>query len=90
MSEPAEISELMAYLVRASRLTRSEAVHLFHEMLSFLDERPEEFICRRHRALRAEGVPNAEIYSQVQAELASWRFRAPHYTERQIRRLIYG
>ena len=61
-----------------------------NEILSFLNERPEEFVCRRHRALQAEGVANTEIYSQLQAELARWRFRAPEYTERQIRRLIYG
>ena len=90
MSEPAELSDLVAYLVRTSRLTRTEVVHIIDEMLSFFDERPEEFVCRRHRALQAEGVPNTEIYSQLQAELAQWRFRAPQYTERQIRRLIYG
>jgi hypothetical protein len=90
MSEPTELSDLVAHLVRTSRLTHSEAVRLIDEVLSFLDERPEEFVCRRHRVLRAEGVPNNEIYSQLRAELAGWRFRAPEYTERQIRRLIYG
>src|ERR1700726_3704443 len=61
MSEPTELFELAAYLVRTSRLTRSEAVRLIDEVLSFLDERPEEFVCRRHRELRAEGLSNTEI-----------------------------
>ena len=90
MSEPTELSDLVAYLVRTSRLTRSDAVRLVDEVLSFLAERPEEFVCRRHRALQAEGLSNSEIYSQLRAELSRWRFRAPEYTERQIRRLIYG
>jgi hypothetical protein len=90
MSEPTELSDLVAYLVRTSRLTRSDAVRLVDEVLSFLDEQPEAFVCRRHRAMRAEGVPNSEIYSRLRAELSRWRFRAPEYTERQIRRLIYG
>jgi hypothetical protein len=52
MSAPAELSDLVAYLVRTSRLTLPEAVRLIDEVLSFLDERPEEFICRRHREYR--------------------------------------
>jgi hypothetical protein len=59
-------------------------------MLSFLHEQPEEFVCRRHRELQAEGVTNTEIFARLRAELARWRFRAPEYSERQIRRLIYG
>jgi hypothetical protein len=90
MPEPVELTELVAYLVRTTRLTLPEAVHLVDEMLSFLNERPDEFVCRRHRKLQAEGVANAEIFLRLQAELARLRFRSPEYTERQIRRLIYG
>ena len=70
--------------------TPSEAAHVIGEVMSFLSDRPEEFVCRSHRSLQAEGVPNSEIYVRLQDELAHWRFRAPDYTERQIRRLIYG
>ena len=52
MSESAEFDELIAYLVRTSRLGRSEAVRLVDEVLSFLNESPEEFVCRRHRILQ--------------------------------------
>jgi len=77
MAEPSELSDLVAYLVRTSRLTASEALHVVDEVLSFLSDRPEEFVCRRHRALQAEGVPNNEIYVRLRDELARWRFRAP-------------
>jgi hypothetical protein len=90
MAEPTELSDLVAYLVRTTRLTASEAAHVVGEVMSFLSDRPEEFVCRRHRSLQAEGVPNSEIYVRLQDELVQWRFRAPDYTERQIRRLIYG
>lgn len=90
MSGPVELSDLVAYLVRTSRLTHSDAVRLVDDVLSFLDEQPEEFVCRRHRALKAEGLPNSEIYRRLQDEVSCWRFRAPEYSERQIRRLIYG
>jgi hypothetical protein len=90
MAQTTELSELINYLVRTTRLTSSEAVHVVGEVISFLDDQPEEFVCRRHRSLQADGVPNSEIYARLRDELARWRFRAPDYTERQIRRLIYG
>src|SRR5260370_37920913 len=90
MSELTEFEDLVAYLVRTTRLSRPEAVRLVDEVLSFLDERPEEFVCRRHRALQEEGLSNSEIFARLSAELARWRFCAPQYSERQLRRLIYG
>ena len=90
MLEPAELTDLVAYLVRTTRLSGPEAVRLVDEVLSFLDERPEEFVCRRHRALQDEGLSNSEIFARLSTELARWRFRAPAYSERQLRRMIYG
>ncbi|MBO0736008.1 MAG: hypothetical protein J2P48_05490 [Alphaproteobacteria bacterium] len=90
MSEPDEFDDLVTYLARTSRLNRPEAARLVDEVLSFLDERPQEFVCRRHRLLQGEGLPNGEIFARLAAELRRWRFRAPAYTERQIRRMIYG
>jgi hypothetical protein len=90
MSEPVELEDLLAYLVRTTRLSRAEAIRLVAEVLSFLDERPEEFVCRRHRALQGEGLSNSDIFVRLSAELAHWRFRAPAYSERQLRRIIYG
>src|SRR5215469_8690644 len=90
MSDPAEFDDLVAYLVRTSRLSRAEAVRLVDDVLAFLNERPEEFVCRRHRALQSEGLSNCEIFARLAAELERWRFRAPAYSERQIRRIIYG
>jgi hypothetical protein len=90
MSELIEFEDLVIYLVRTTRLSEPEAVRLVDEVLSFLDERPEEFVCRRHRALQGEGLSNSEIFARLSAELARWRFRAPAYSERQLRRMIYG
>ena len=90
MSDMAELEELIAYLVRTSRLSPAEATHLINEVLSFLAETPEAFIRRRHLALRAQGLANEEIFTQLSAELERMRFRAPPLTARQIRRIIYG
>jgi len=90
MSEPAEFEDLVSYLVRTTRLSPAEAARLVDEVLAFLDERPEEFVSRRHRALQGEGLSNSAIFAQLAAELERWRFRAPQYSERQLRRMIYG
>ncbi|HEX2115477.1 MAG TPA: hypothetical protein VHM01_13815 [Alphaproteobacteria bacterium] len=90
MSDAAELEDLVAYLVRSSRLERPQAVRLVDEVLAALDETPEDFIRRRHRALQGEGLSNEEIFARIGAELSRRRFRAPPYTARQIRRIIYG
>jgi hypothetical protein len=90
MSDEHELEELVAYLVRTTRLARPEVTRLVDEVLAFLDELPEEFVCRRHRNLQAKGLSNSEIFARLGVELVKRRFRAPAYTERQVRRMIYG
>lgn len=90
MSERAELDELIAYLARTSHLTPAVAARVVDDVLSFLDETPEQFVRRRHRALQLDGVANSAIFARVAAELPGRRFRSAPLTERQIRRLIYG
>ncbi|HKS57969.1 MAG TPA: hypothetical protein VJS12_21905 [Steroidobacteraceae bacterium] len=90
MPDQIELGELVAYLVRSSRLSPAEAARIVNEVLAYLDETADDFIRRRHRALQAQGRSNSEIFTQIASELGQRRFRAPAYTERQIRRVIYG
>lgn len=90
MPEPVELQELIGYLVRSSRLSVTEARRLVHEVLGFLQDTPEDFVRRRHRVLQSEGLPNAAIFQRLALELSAWRFRAPAYSARQLRRMIYG
>ena len=90
MSDPTELAELIEYLARTTRLSAPEAARVVDDVLAFLDETPEHFVRRRHLALQALGYSNSAIFSQITADLARWRFRAEHYSERQIRRMIYG
>ncbi|HTW75415.1 MAG TPA: hypothetical protein VMD56_10905 [Steroidobacteraceae bacterium] len=90
MSELGELEELAGYLARSSRLSLTEARRLLQEVLGFLQETPESFVRRRHRALQSEGLSNSVIFQRLSAELSAWRFRAPAYSQRQLRRMIYG
>ena len=90
MPDLGELQELIEYVVRTSRLSSSEASRVVNEVLAYLAETPETFIRRRHYALQAEGLSNPEIFEQLAREVSQWRFRAPEYSTRQIRRIIYG
>lgn len=90
MSDQTELAELIAYLVRSTRLTASEARKVVDEVVAFMDETVEDFIRRRHLALQSQGLSNTRIFAQIAEELDHWRFRAPSLSERQIRRIIYG
>ncbi len=85
-----EMAELVEYLARSSRLTPQEAARLVSEVLAFMSETPEDFIRRRHLALQLQGLSNRAIYLQITAELTQRRFCAPEFSERQLRRIIYG
>jgi hypothetical protein len=90
MSEPTEVAELIEYLARTTRLNAAEATRVVEHVLAFLNETPEHFVRRRHLALQAQGYSNSAIFAQLDIELERWRFRAARYSERQIRRMIYG
>jgi hypothetical protein len=85
-----ELGDLLDHLVRSSRLSRSEAARVVEEVFAFFNENPEAFVCRRHRALQGAGLSNSAIFARIADELSCFRFRAPTYTERQLRRIIYG
>ena len=85
-----DLDELVAYLIRTSRLDPIEARRVIDEVLSFLTEPPDQFIRRRHLALQRQGLSNTAIFTRLKAELAMRRFPAPAYTTRQLRRIIYG
>jgi hypothetical protein len=84
------MGELLEYLARSSRLSLPEATRLVNEVLAFMSDTPEDFVRRRHLALQAQGLSNRDIYLRIAKELEARRFRAPEYSERQIRRIIYG
>jgi len=90
MPDHSESQELADHLSRTTRLEPEEAHRIVQEVIGYLQETPEAYVRRRHRALQAAGLANARIYERLAAELSTWRFRAPELTQRQIRRMIYG
>ncbi len=81
---------LLAHLVATTSLTEGEARRVVTDVLTFHTETVEEFVRRRHGELKTYGAKNPDIYPRLQAELAERLVAAPVFTERQLRRIIYG
>jgi hypothetical protein len=90
MSDTPDLQPLLAYLGRTSGLTLGQLTRLVEDVLAFFDESAEEFVRRRHGELQQDGEPNAAIFARICQEAARRRFRAPSFSERQIRRIVYG
>lgn len=76
--------------MRIADVSERDLDKILAELLTYLDESAEQFVRRRHTELRREGLHNPQIFVRIEEELKERRFRAPPYTERQLRRLIYG
>ena len=87
-----DVDELAAHLERITRLDASEARRAVLELLDLLSgETADAFVVRRHRELKASSrSTNDAIFKRIAQEMAARPFAAPAYSERQIRRLIYG
>ena len=87
-----DVDELSVHLARTTRLDLPEARRAVLELFDLRStETPDAFVVRRHRELKDNGaLKNDAIFRQIASEMATRPFAAPPYTERQIRRLIYG
>ncbi len=91
MTDKPDIQLLINHLCHGSGLTPSQARKIVDEVIAYFSETPEDYVRRRHLEIKQElGLSNAQIFRRIEAELAQLVFTAPAFTQRQIRRLIYG
>ena len=82
--------ELVTHLARTSPLSSGEAARVVAEVLGYFSESAEEYVRRRHRELKAEGLTNDQAFGRIAAELPARRVTAPRFSLRQLRRVVYG
>lgn len=82
--------ELVRYVAASTGLPEPLAARVIADVVGYFDETAEQFVRRRHGELQARQVRNAEIWGQLAAELAERPVVAPTFTERQLRRIVYG
>ncbi|MEU6733901.1 hypothetical protein [Streptomyces physcomitrii] len=82
--------DLVDHLTRSTPLSRGEALRVVQDVLAYFDETAEDFVRRRHRELRGQGLVNAAIFERIEADLAYRAVAPPQLTLRQLRRIVYG
>lgn len=83
-------TELVRYIVASTGLPERVAARVVADIVGYFDETAEQFVRRRHAELQSREMRNAEIWRQLEAELAQRPVAAPSFTERQLRRIVYG
>lgn len=82
--------ELVRHLCQTLDMPPHRTHNLLNEVLSYYRETAEQYILRRHRELQHAGYSNSQIFQQLPAELNQRRFAVAPFSQRQIRRIIYG
>ncbi|WP_067696685.1 hypothetical protein [Nocardia jejuensis] len=82
--------DLVHHVAASTGLPPAVAARVVADVVGYFDENAEQFVRRRHAELQRRQVRNAEIWQRIAQELAQRRFAAPVFTERQMRRIVYG
>jgi len=82
--------ERRRYLEERYALAPGELDQLLADLWAFTEERPEDFVRRRHGELQRQGLRNEAIYPRLAEECATGRFGCATLSLRQIRRIVYG
>jgi hypothetical protein len=82
--------DLVEYLIRTCPLSPAEAGRVVADVLGYFSEPPEDFVRRRHRELKAQGLTNDQAFELIAAEIPQRRYAPPELSLRQLRRIVYG
>jgi hypothetical protein len=82
--------ELVRHVVATTGLGAAEAVRVIEDVVAFHAEPVEAYVRRRHAELQTYGAKNPQIFARIAEELAGRVVAAPHLSERQLRRIVYG
>ena len=82
--------DLLRHVVRTTGLPPPLAHRLVADVMGYFVETATEYVQRRHAELQARGLKNAAIWDRLRHELDARPVAAPRFTERQLRRIVYG
>lgn len=85
-----EIDQVAARIAASSGVSKAVARRIVEDVIAQYSETVSAYVARRHQELTRSGWKNPDIYRRLVDEVAARPFAQPPYTERQIRRMIYG
>ncbi|MEV6068285.1 hypothetical protein AB0L82_17170 [Nocardia sp. NPDC052001] len=83
-------ADLVRHVAASTGLPEAVAARVVADVTGYFGETAEEFVRRRHAELQRRQVRNAEIWQRIATELTQRPVAAPEFTERQLRRIVYG
>jgi hypothetical protein len=82
--------DLLQHVTSATGLSPGAAARLVDDVVGYFAEPADTYVRRRHRELQHRGLKNAEIFAVIHGELARRVVAPPSYSDRQLRRIVYG
>lgn len=82
--------ELADHVAGSTGLRAADAERVIDDVLHWYAESAESYVRRRHSELKLAGTRNEAAFAVIAAELRTRLVRPPEFSERQLRRLVYG
>jgi hypothetical protein len=83
-------AELVRHVAASTGLSTPVSERVVADVVAYFSETTEEYVRRRHRELQAHNRRNAEIWTEIGAELATRAVAPGPVSERRMRRIVYG
>lgn len=82
--------DLLDHVAATTGLTPGEARRVVQDIVDWYREPVAQYVRRRHRELQTHGVHNPQAFERIAAELQARVVAPPEFSQRQLRRIVYG
>jgi hypothetical protein len=89
-SRPQGPQDLIRHVARSTGLDEATASRVVADVIAYFGQTAEEYVIERHGDLKSRNRKNDDIWPLIMDELKSRRFKAEEFSERQLRRIVYG
>jgi hypothetical protein len=82
--------DLVRHVARSTGLDDATASRVVADVTAYFGQTVEEYVIQRHANLKSRNRRNDEIWPLITDEIKTRRFKADEFSERMLRRMVYG
>jgi hypothetical protein len=82
--------DLVRHVARSTGLDDATASRVVADVMAYFGQTVEEYVIQRHANLKSRNRRNDEIWPLIIDEIKTRRFKADEFSERMLRRMVYG
>ena len=82
--------DLVRHVARSTGLDAATASRVVADVMAYFGQTVEEYVIQRHENLKSRNRRNDDIWPLIMGELKTRRFKAGEFSERMLRRMVYG